>query len=80
MHRRGMADFLTRCVVETNGLYLSAFSASPEQFSRGGGYYHTVGCAFDQQMILLNNAAFVRFAKLLGREDDPVAQHDKILR
>ena len=69
---RGMADFLTRCVVETNGLYLSKFSASPEQFSRGGGYYHTVGCAFDQQMILLNNAAFVQCAKLLGREDDPV--------
>ncbi len=74
---RGMADFLTRCVVETNGLYLSAFSASPEQFSRGGGYYHTVGCAFDQQMILLNNAAFVRFAKLLGREDDPVVRRCK---
>ena len=74
---RGMADFLTRCVVETNGLYLSAFSASPEQQSRKGGYYRTVGCAFDQQMILLNNAAFVRFAKLLGREDDPVVKRCK---
>ena len=75
---RGMADFLTRCVVETNGLYLSKFSASPEQRSRnGGGYYKTVGCAFDQQMILLNNAAFVRFAKLLGREDDPVMMRCK---
>ena len=75
---RGMADFLTRCVVETNGLYLSKFSASPEQRSRnGGGYYKTVGCAFDQQMILLNNAAFVRFAKLLGREDDPVVKRCK---
>ena len=74
---RGMADFLTRCVVETNGLYLSKFSASPEQFSRGGGYYHTVGCAFDQQMILLNNAAFVQCAKLLGREDDPVVRRCK---
>ena len=74
---RGMADFLTRCVVETNGLYLSAFSASPEQQSRKGGYYRTVGCAFDQQMILLNNAAFVRFAKLLGREGDPVVKRCK---
>ena len=72
-----MADFLTRCVVETNGLYLSAFSASPEQQSRKGGYYRTVGCAFDQQMILLNNAAFVRFAKLLGREGDPVVKRCK---
>ncbi len=75
---RGMADFLTRCVVEKDGLYLSKFSASPEQRSRkSGGYYQTVGCAFDQQMILLNNAAFVRFAKLLGREDDPVVKRCK---
>ena len=74
---RGMADFLTRCVVETNGLYLSKFSASPEQISKRGGYYQTVGCAFDQQMILLNNAAFVRFAKLLGREDDAVVKRCK---
>ena len=75
---RGMADFLTRCVVETNGLYLSKFSASPEQTRRnGGGYYQTVGCAFDQQMILLNNAAFVQCAKLLGREDDPVVRRCK---
>lgn len=74
---RGMADFLSRCVVETNGLYLSKFSASPEQFRRrelGGGYYHTVGCAFDQQMIQLNNAALLQYAKILGREDDPVVK------
>ena len=72
---RGMADFLTRCVVETNGLCLSKFSASPEQRRKhGGGYYHTTGCAFDQQMILLNNAALVRFARLLGREDDPIVK------
>ncbi len=74
---RGMADFLTRCVVETNGLYLSAFSASPEQGAKSGGYYRTVGCAFDQQMIQLNNAALVRFAKILGREDDPVVKRCK---
>lgn len=74
---RGMADFLSRCVAETNGLYLSKFSASPEQYSRAGGYYHTVGCAFDQQMILLNNAALVQYAKLLGREDDPVVRRCK---
>lgn len=39
-----------------------------------GRYYQTVGCAFDQEMIQENNAAFVRFAKLLGREDDVVVQ------
>ncbi len=74
----GMADFLTRVVVETNGLYLASFSASPEQLHlkplrpKLGFYCHTVGCAFDQQMIELNNAALVRYAEMLGRTNDPV--------
>ena len=74
----GMADFLTRCVAETNGLWLATFSASPEQLhtkkmrKTHGVYCHTVGCAFDQQMIEANNEALVRFAGILGREDDPV--------
>lgn len=79
----GMADFLTRCVAQTNGLWLSTFSASPEQLHRKemrrkhGVYCHTVGCAFDQQMIEANNAALVRFAKILGREDDAVVKRCK---
>ena len=78
-----MADFLTRCVALTNGLWLSTFSASPEQMHRKemrrkhGVYCHTVGCAFDQQMIEANNAALVRFAKILGREDDAVVKRCK---
>ena len=72
---RGMADFLTRSLVETNGLYLAAFSASPEQRRLDNAqYYHTVGCAFDQQMIQFNNDELVRFAKLLGRENDAVVK------
>ena len=70
---RGMADMLSRSVTLTNGHWLSAFSASPEVHYRRR-YYHTVGCAFDQEMIQENNAAFVRFAQLLGREDDPVVR------
>ena len=70
---RGMADLLSRSVTLTGGHWLAAFSASPEVRYRRR-YYHTVGCAFDQQMIQENNAAFVRFAKILGREDDPVVQ------
>ena len=69
----GMADFLTRCVTETNGLYLSKFSASPEQI-QDDTYYTTVGCAFDQQMIWENNNDMLRFAKILGKEDDPVVR------
>ena len=80
----GMADFLTRCVVETNGLYLSKFSASPEQFATPGGrwdwksqgrppYYQTVGCAFDQQMIWENNHDALKLAEVLGTNDAVVA-------
>jgi len=36
----GMADFLSRCVVLTNGLYLSKFSASPEQLRTPGGRHN----------------------------------------
>ena len=92
----GMAEFLTRCVAETNGLYLSAFSASPEQMVgkfedtiRWGvdkaRYYTTVGCAFDQQMIWENNHDLLRFADILGKNDDVVrlvrsqiAQYDPV--
>lgn len=74
----GMADFLTRCVVETNGVYLSKFSASPEQAHSPSGkwddYYTTVGCAFDQMMIWENNHDLLRFAEVLGRTDDPVVK------
>ena len=70
----GAADFFTRIMIEKDGKVLSKFSASPEQEKRGGGYYHTVGCAFDQQMICENNRDLVRFAKLLGRTDDRVVK------
>lgn len=70
----GMADFLARCVVETNGLFLSKFSASPEQVHGGGYYNRTIGCAFDQQMIWENNHDLLWFAEILGRTDDPVVR------
>lgn len=81
----GMADFLTRCVKMTDGKWLSAFSASPEQIATEGGvwdwskglkppYYITVGCAFDQQMIWENNNDLLRLAKILGIEDVVVAK------
>jgi len=79
----GMANFLTRCVRNYDGKYLSVFSASPEQIVEGldwswgkGGvpYYHTIGCTFDQQMIWENNHDLVKLAKVLGREDDPVVR------
>jgi len=74
----GMADFLSRCVVQTNGLYLSKFSASPEQASdRDGRYIRTVGCAFDPQMIWETGHDLVLLADRLGIRDDPVVRRVK---
>lgn len=80
----GMADFLCRCVKEYDGVWLSAFSASPEQIDTDGGhwdwkngkppYYTTVGCAFDQQMIWENNNDLLRLAKVLGTNDAVVVR------
>ena len=77
----GMAKFLTKCVREYDGEYLSAFSASPEQIIGGVGnwlkrvqaYYHTVGCAFDQQMLYENAIDDLKCAELLGITDETLA-------
>ena len=74
----GMAKFLTKCVHEYDGEYLSAFSASPEQIIGGPWvtgrkvqpYYHTIGCAFDQQMFYENAKDDLKCAELLGKSDE----------
>ena len=71
-----MAKHLLRVVREYDGLYLSAFSASPEQiicnnWSNPVQYYHTVGCAFDQQMIRENGLDLLRCAEEMGEENIP---------
>lgn len=75
----GMAKFFTKCVRNYDGRYLSAFSASPEQILSGHfwvngdrvqKYYHTVGCAFDQQMILENARDDLHTCELLHVEDE----------
>ena len=81
---RGLADFDTRAVDLTNGVYLSIFSASPEQRranflsgeapSGAKGCYTTVGCAFDQQMIYENDRDFLRAHQLLGFPEDALAK------
>jgi len=81
---RGLADFDTRAVDLTNGVYLSVFSASPEQRHKGylsgeapsgaKGCYTTVGCAFDQQMIYENDRDFLRAHKLLGKPEDALTR------
>ena len=81
---RGMADFDVRAVDLTNGVYLSIFSASPEQRrkdflsgeapSGAEGCYTTVGCAFDQQMIYENDRDFLRAHRLLGHPEDDLTR------
>jgi len=64
-----MSRFLAKTLVERDGKFLVRYSASPEQ-RQGKQYYHTTGCAFDQQMVHENHAATLAAAAELGIEDD----------
>lgn len=68
-----MAKFFLRVVRDYDGLYLSVFSASPEQILTSNGswppaYHHTVGCAFDQQMIYENAKNLLDCVSRVGEE------------
>ena len=74
---RGMSEFLTKTVKRgDDGIYRAVFSASPEQ-TKGKEYYHTKGCAFDQQMIWENGRDFIEAAEHLGQTNDPVYRMQK---
>ncbi|MFC4776593.1 glycoside hydrolase N-terminal domain-containing protein [Paenibacillus sp. GCM10023252] len=68
-----MSRFLTKTVRDYDGRYLTSFSASlifgRWRSDKPYQYYHTVGCAFDQQMIHENGADLLRAAELLGTKD-----------
>ncbi|MBR5446018.1 MAG: glycoside hydrolase family 95 protein, partial [Clostridia bacterium] len=71
-----MTKHLLKVVRDYDGLYLSVFSASPEQiicnnWTKPVQYYHTVGCAFDQQMIWENGHDLLRCVDILGEETLP---------
>ena len=75
----GMGKFLTKVVRAYDDRYLCNYSASPEQILSGGiwidqhaiqQYYHTVGCAFDQQMICENARDDLRCAETLHFSDE----------
>ena len=75
---RGMSLFFTRILEEVGEKMLIPLSASPEN-EHGGGYYHTVGCAFDQQMVYENMKRTVEAAKILGVEDGFTRRLEEIL-
>ena len=79
----GMSEFLTKTVAkDEDGIYRAVFSASPEQEIKDENtkkkkYYHTKGCAFDQQMIYENGKDFLQAAELLGEKNTTVYQKQK---
>lgn len=83
----GMAKFLTKCVRDYDGRWLCSFSASPEQILSGEWvkehkiqqYYHTVGCAFDQQMIYENACDDIKCCEILGVSDETVEKEKEQL-
>ena len=75
---RSMSLLYTKLLVERDGLYLIEDSASPEQVV-DGKYYHTVGCAFDQQMVYECFKRTVDSARILGISDDFTAELERML-
>ena len=79
---RGMAVFLEHCLRQHGDAWLIEPSASPEQLDyrvryeepvggwRWHPYYHTVGCAFDQQMTFEVFQDTIRAAEALGEAED----------
>ncbi len=64
-----MAKFLSKTLEEqADGTLLVKYSASPEQM-HGGKHYHTVGCAFDQEMVYECYKDTVEIADTLGVSD-----------
>ncbi len=75
----GASQFLLKTLRDYDGKMLCSFSASPEQILSGDTwvkgrkkqkYYHTVGCAFDQQMVYENACDDLACATALGVCDE----------
>ena len=67
---RETALFLSKTLEQQeDGKLLVKYSESPEQ-QHGGEYYHTKGCAFDQQMVYECYADTLKYADMLGISDE----------
>jgi len=66
---REMSLFFSKVLTEVDGKYLIRESASPENV-HNGTHYHTVGCAFDQQMVYENMKRTIEAADILGVSDE----------
>lgn len=65
----GMSQFFEKSLINVNGKYLVEKSASPENMHEGK-HYHTIGCAFDQQMVYENFKRTIEAAELLNLSDN----------
>lgn len=65
---RSMSVLYTKLLTKIDGVYLIKDSASPENV-HNGKYYHTVGCAFDQQMVYECFKRTLDSAEILGITD-----------
>ena len=74
----GLAAFLVSCVKDYDGTYLCSYSASPEQILSGHWendakeqqYYHTIGCAFDEQWLEQNARNDLAINSILKEKDE----------
>ena len=66
---RSMSVLYSKVLIERDGVYLVEHSASPE-IEHNGSYYHTVGCAFDQQMVYECFRRTIDSAEIIGLQDD----------
>lgn len=81
----GLAIFLNKCLRKYGDKYLCSYSASPEQILSGHWclsdpsqqYYHTVGCAFDEQWIEENAIHDVELSKVIGKNDSLIEEEKK---
>lgn len=69
----GMSAFLGKVMEKQDDVYLVKYSASPEQ-KHEGSHYHTIGCAFDQQLVWENHKDLSEAAEILGIENEIVEQ------
>lgn len=75
---RSMSVLYAKVLKEVDGVYLVEHSASPE-IEHNGYYYHTVGCAFDQQMVYECFRRTVDSAHILGISDPFIEKIETML-
>lgn len=75
---RSMSVLYTKVLIKVGDIYLVEHSASPE-IEHNGTYYHTIGCAFDQQMVYECFRRTIDCARILGVADSFIDEIEAML-